>query len=83
MAKGKLKEVIEFLQNPCDNGWDRDELINDYVSEILKKAGYKTIYADELILYDGMDDKNLVLIDFVNAFFDKIIEGVVNIIKTA
>jgi len=82
MASKKLKEVIDFLQNPCDNGWDKDELLTDYVVEIIKTTGSDLVFPDELSV-NNTEKEIMVLSDFANQLFDKIIEGVCNIIETA
>jgi len=73
------EELIEFFEG--EDGWDKDELLCDFSKEILEKLG-TDLYADELCITDGEDDI-AVLQDFVYALFDKIINGVCNVIRTA
>lgn len=78
--KKVCRELIDFFRD--QGGWDKDELLGDYVGEILKNAGSSTVYADELTVTDG-DRDIMVLQDFANELFDRIIEGVCNVIETA
>ena len=78
--KKVCQELIDFFEN--EEGWDKDELLTDYVYDILKKAGSELLHADELTINDDEKDV-MVLSDFVDALFAKIIEGVCNVIKTA
>lgn len=78
--KKVCKELIEFFQD--GESWDKEGVLCEAVSEILKKNGSETIAADELGITDG-DKEIMVLSDFAEALFDKILEGVCNVIKTA
>lgn len=77
--KKVCEELICFFEE--EEGWDREALISDYCEIILKEAG-TTFSADELCISDG-EGEIMVLSDFVDRFFDKIIVGVCNVIKTA
>ena len=79
---GIIKDTISFLENPSDNGWDKDELLADYVSEVLKEAKSELFYGDELTVNDGKRDV-MVLSDFADELFKKIITGVCNVLSTA
>lgn len=78
--KKVCKELIEFFRD--GERWDKEGVLFETVSEILKKNGSKTIAADELSINDG-GHEIMVLSDFAEALFDKILEGVCNVIKTA
>lgn len=78
--KKVCKELIDFFQN--EEGWDKDEILNDYVADILKAANSPMIHADELSISDE-GREIMVLQDFVDALYSKIIEGVCNVIETA
>lgn len=78
--KKVCKELIEFFED--GESWSRDDVLFEAVTEILQKNGSETIAADELGITDG-DKEIMVLSDFAEALFDKILEGVCNVIKTA
>lgn len=77
--KKVCKELIDFFENR--EGWDKEELLSDYVSQILSEAG-SNHSADELLISDCEKDV-MILSDFADLLFEKIIEGVCNVIKTA
>lgn len=78
---GKIEETISFLKDSCNNGYDADELLHEYVHEVLNKTGTPFSW-DELMLHDG--ENNIVLLeDFCKDLRDKIIEGVCNVLETA
>jgi len=78
--KKVCKELIEFFKER--EGWDKDELLSDYCTEILEKAGAELPYADDVGLICG-EKEFMDLQDFASALFDKIIDGVCNVIETA
>jgi len=74
--ENKLQEIINFLE--LEEGYDKSEIIADMLDEIEEIKGY---FSDEIGLV--WDDKVLmVLSDFVDKFYSKIIEKVCNVIKT-
>lgn len=78
---GKIEETVSFLKDPCNNGYDADELLSEYVHEVLNKAGTPFSW-DELMIHDG--EKEVVLLeDFCKGLRDKIIEGICNVLETA
>ena len=89
--KQVCKELISFFEN--EEGWDKEEILSEYIAEIFKK--YKMCYfdgpggipiaPDELVISYGDKPMDLRLpVDlFAEELFDKIIEGVCNVIKTA
>jgi len=72
-------ELIDFFKG--EEGWDKDELLYDFSKEILEKFG-TNLSADELCITDG-DDDIVVLQEFIDALYEKIINGVCNVIETA
>lgn len=84
--KKVCKELIDFFKN--EDGWDKEEIISEISSSVMKKLncmlGENSISSDEVILFWG-DDVSLkcTLHDFEEMFFDEIIKGVCNVIKTA
>lgn len=72
----KLQEIIDFFE--LREGYDKYEVISDKIAEIKDLKGYA---ADEIGLeWDG--EELMVLEEFANEFYEKIIEGVCNVIKS-
>ena len=85
--KKVCRELIDYFEQ--QEGWDKEEIIADYCAEILKENDCTMLNdvplsPDEISLNWG-DDLNLpiTLQDFADRLFDKIMEGVCNVIKTA
>jgi len=74
--ENKLQEIINFFE--LEEGYDKSEIIADMLDEIEEIKGY---FSDEIGLV--WNDKELmVLSDFVDKFYSKIIEKICNVIKT-
>lgn len=76
----KLKEIIDFLKN--EEGWDKEEIVNEFVCEVIKDFHITNCSPDELTLTDGTNEY-MSAEAFALALFDKIIDGVCNVIKTS
>lgn len=83
--KKVCRELMDFFQG--QEGWDKSELLADYCAEILKQSNCtinsQALSPDEIELNWGDDRLPVTLQDFADALFDKIIEGVCNVIETA
>lgn len=77
--KKVCSELIDFFEG--EEGWDKDEILSDYVAYVLEKNGIKNDM-DEITLFDG-EHEHMNLADFAEELFDKIAEGVCNVIRTA
>lgn len=77
------KELVDFFQQ--NKQWEKDELLAAYVAEIQLQMGFETIVPDDEIRLMWGHHKALsgTLQDFSSALYDKIMEGVCNVIKTA
>lgn len=83
------KELLDFFEQ--QDGWDKEEIISMYCANVLSKLNctmpikpYDPIPPDEIQLYWGDDDPlPATLQDFAEAFFDWMIDGVCNVIRTA
>ena len=76
LINNKLQEIIDYFQ--LGEGYDKHEIITDILGEIKELKNYS---ADEIEL--KWDKEHLmVLNDFVNEFYHKLIEGVCNVIKS-
>jgi len=72
----KLKSIINYFE--LEEGYDKEEIITDMIDEIKELKGYS---ADEIgLIWD--DEELMTLEDFVNKFYDKIIKGVCNVVKS-
>ncbi|HBC94363.1 MAG TPA: hypothetical protein DCZ10_16055 [Pelotomaculum sp.] len=72
----KLREIIDFFEQ--EQGYDKDEVISEILGEIKGLKGYD---ADEIGLeWDG--EEIMILDDFVQEFYAKLIEKVCNVIKS-
>lgn len=72
----KLQEIIEFFE--LEEGYDKDEIIRDILFEIKELKGN---YSDEIILMWD-EEELMVLCDFIDRFYSKIIEKMCNVIKS-
>lgn len=76
MGKAKLKELIDFFE--LEEGYNKEEVISGILEEIKELKGYD---ADEIGLnWDG--EELMVLEDFIQQFYDKVIVGVCNVMKS-
>jgi endonuclease III-like uncharacterized protein len=70
------QKLISFLQN--EEGFDTDELLGEMV-EGIDGLGARSI--DELMVFDG-DQPVMDMREFSRKLYDKIVEGLVNVINT-
>ena len=81
--KQVCKELIDFFNN--SEGWDKQGLIDEITEEVLKEDLH--IKDTNISFYAQIDDvgaaKTFFIEDFAEHFFDRVIEGVCNVIKTA
>jgi len=76
MSNKKLQQIIEYFE--YEEGYDKDEIIIDILHEIKELNDYS---ADEIEL--KWDNKHLMnLEDFADEYYNKIIKGVCNVIKS-
>lgn len=79
--KQVCKELIDFFEK--EEGWDKQDLIGDIIEEVLAKD---LEIKDTNITFVTCDNRNedvFMLEDFAEKFFDRVIDGVCNVIKTA
>jgi hypothetical protein len=75
-TNSKIQEIVDFFE--LEEGWSKDEIISQVISEIKELKGYE---ADEItLLWD--DEELMVLIDFAEQFFNKIMQNTCNVIKS-
>ena len=76
LINNKLQEVIDYFQ--LRKGYDKHEIITDILGEIKELKNYS---ADEIGL--EWDKEHLMILDdFVNKFYNLIIENVCNVLKS-
>lgn len=82
MKKGN-KELVDFFQQ--HKQWEKDELLASYTTEVQQQLGFETVVPDDEIRLTWGKNRELsgTLQDFSSALYDKIMEGVCNVIKTA
>lgn len=79
--KQVCKELIDFFEK--EEGWDKQELIEDIIEEVLTED---LEIKDTNITFCTCDNRNedvFMLEDFAEYFFNRVIDGVCNVIKTA
>ncbi|MCF8018320.1 MAG: hypothetical protein K9L62_02855 [Vallitaleaceae bacterium] len=73
----RLQEIIDFFELEGES-WGKDEVMREYANEIKELQGNAL---DEVGLeWDG--ENLMILDDFVAQYFNKVIEGVCNVIKS-
>lgn len=79
--KQVCKELIDFFKS--SEGWDKQGLIDEFIEEVLTKD--LGIYDTDItfVTCDNRSEDVFILEDFAKNFFNRVIEGVCNVIKTA
>ena len=72
-----LQELINYFEN--NEGYDHDDLVRDWVSEIPE---FKEYYPDDYTIINMDEDVIMNLEDFSIVFYEKVIVGVCNVIKS-
>jgi len=76
LINNKLQEVIDYFQ--LGEGYDKEEIITDILGEIKELKNYS---ADEIGL--KWDKEHLMILDeFINEFYHKLIENICNVLKS-
>ena len=74
--KNKLQEIIDFFE--LEEGYDKDEIISDILHEIKGLKGYDS---DEIgLMWD--EEELMMLYDFTDEFYLKLIEKICNAIRS-
>ena len=81
--KQVCKELVDFFKN--EEGWDKQEIVDDIIEKVLTEDLH--IKDTNISFYAQIDDvgvgRTFFIEDFAVYFFDRVIEGVCNVIKTA
>lgn len=79
--KQVCKELIDFFKN--EEGWDKQEIIDDIIEKVLKEDLEIRDTNINFLTSDNRYEEVIQLDSFAEYFFDRVIEGVCNVIKTA
>lgn len=79
ISKKAVEEVEEILSRGCEYA-DTQEVVHESFLEVLGELGGEGDW-DEMSTLD-LNDKEIILQDLFEAFYDKTIEKVMNVIKT-
>ena len=79
--KQVCKELIDFFKS--EEGWDKQEIIDEFIERVLSEDLRIDDTNITFVTCDNRNDDVFMLEDFARYFFDRVIEGVCNIIKTA
>lgn len=79
--KQVCKELIDFFKN--EEGWDKQEIIDDIIEKVLREDLEIRDTNINFLTSDNRYEEVIMLDLFAEYFFDRVIEGVCNIIKTA
>lgn len=79
--KQVCKELIDFFNN--SEGWDKQGLIDEFIKKVLSEDLKIEDTNITFITCDNKHDDVFMLEDFAEHFFNRVIEGVCNVIKTA
>lgn len=73
----KKQELIEFLKNE-NNEYDKQELIESFSNDVLVELSIDDPYSD----FQTIGTSEVCVLEYSEKLFDKIIEGVINVIKS-
>ena len=79
--KQVCKELIDFFKN--EEGWDKQGLIDEFIEKVLSEDLRIRDTNITFVTCDNRDGDIFMLEDFAEHFFNRVIDGVCNIIKTA
>ena len=79
--KRVCKELIDFFNN--SEGWDKQGLIDEFIEKVLSEDLQIKDTNITFVTCDNREGDLFTLENFAEYFFDRVIEGVCNVIKTA
>lgn len=81
--KRSSKELIDFFQ--LEGTKEKDRLLAEYIAEAERQIGFKSVVPDDEIrlMWEKNDELPGTLQDFAYVLYDKIMEGVCNVIATS
>ena len=81
IAKKTIEELQDILNRGCDYA-DTQTIVTGYANEVLKELGCELCQADDASVVDWDEDTVCTVEDFANAFWDKAVVGILNVLKT-
>lgn len=81
IPKKTMEELEDILNRGCDYA-DTQAVVTEYANESLKKLGCELCQVDDATVVDWDDDTICTVADFANAFWDKAVEGILNVLRT-
>lgn len=79
--KQVCKELVDFFNN--SEGWDKQGLIDEFIEKVLSEDLSIKDTNITFVTCDNLSENVFMLETFAEYFFDRVIEGVCNVIKTA
>ena len=80
ILKKTINNLEEFLNRGCEYSGTQ-EIVDELVHETLKEIGTQYPYGEDISLFDG-DDQFSSVEEFANIFWDKAVEGILNVLRT-
>ncbi len=81
ISKKTIEEIEDILDRGCDHA-DTQTIVTEYANEALKELGCEECQVDDATIQDWDEDTICTVEDFANAFWDKAVEGILNILRT-
>lgn len=81
ISKKTIEELGDILNRGCDYA-DTQTVVTEYANEALKECGCEICQSDDATIVDWDDDTICTVDDFANIFWDKVVEGILNVLKT-
>ena len=81
ISKKTIKELEDILDRGCDYA-DTQTVVTEYANEALKESGCDICQCDDAMIVDWDDKPICTVEEFANIFWDKAVEGILNVLKT-
>ncbi len=81
LSKKDIEELREFLLRGCEYAGTQ-ETVTEIANETLKEFDCRLCQCDDAYVMDWDDDEVCTLDDYVNKFWDKAVEKILNIAET-
>lgn len=81
ISKKTMEELEDILNRGCEYA-DTQSIVTAYANETLKELGCELCQADDALVIDWNNDTICTVEDFANAFWDKAVEGIMNVLRT-
>lgn len=81
ISKKTIEELEDILNRGCDYA-DTQTVVTEYANEALKESGCELCQCDDAMVVDWDEDTVCTVEEFANIFWDKAVEGILNVLKT-